>query len=103
MYYQRTEKNYVVKINGMNVWINRNKRGRLAKYINHLCNLNCELAQWGMDGLPRMCFFAKKNIKSGMELTFDYNLELVSGQVGTVCLCWSDNSDGQIEKKRKRW
>ncbi len=46
-----------------------------------------------------MCFFAKKKINSGMELTFDYNWELVNGQVGTVCLCGSDNCDGQIEKK----
>jgi hypothetical protein len=47
-----------------------------------------------------MCFFAKKKINSGMELTFDYNWELVSRQVGTVCLCGSDNCYGKIEKKR---
>ncbi len=53
-----------------------------------------------MDGLPCMCFFAKKNIKSGMEFTFDYNLDWVSGQVQTVYLCGSDNCDGYIEKKK---
>ncbi len=70
-----------MKINRMNLWINRNKNGGLAQYTNHLCDPNCELVQWGVDGLPRMCFFAKKKIKSGMEFTFDYSLELVSGQV----------------------
>jgi hypothetical protein len=41
--------------------------------MNHSCNPNCELVQCGVDGLPSMCFFAKKNIKSGMEFMFDYN------------------------------
>jgi palmitoyltransferase ZDHHC9/14/18 len=49
--------------------------------MNHSCDPNCELIQWGVDSLPRMCFFAKKNIKSGMEFTFDYNWGWVSGQV----------------------
>ena len=37
----------------------------------------------------------------GMEFTFDYNWDWVSGQIQTVCLCGSDNCDGYIEKKRK--
>jgi hypothetical protein len=36
-----------------------------------------------VEGLPGMCFFAKKNIKSGMEFTFDYNRDWVSRQVQT--------------------
>ncbi len=97
--YQRMENNYVMKINRMNFWINGNKNGGPAQYMNHLCNLNCELVHWGVDGFPHVHYFAKKKINSGMDLTFDYNWELVSRQVGTVCLCRSDNCDGQIEKK----
>jgi SET domain-containing protein len=82
--YQRTENNYVVKINGMNLWITGNKNGGPAKYINHSCDPNCELVQWGVVDLPCMGFFAKKMINSGMELTFGYNWELVSRHVGTV-------------------
>jgi SET domain-containing protein len=70
-----------MKINGMNLWINGDKNDGPAQYINHSCNPNCELVQWGVDGLPSMCFFTKKNIKSGMEFTFDYNWDWVSGQV----------------------
>jgi hypothetical protein len=77
------------------------KNGGPAQYINHSCNPNCELVQWGVDGLPLMCFFAKKNIKTGMEFTFDYNWDWVCGQVQTVCLCRSVNCDGYIEKKKK--
>ncbi len=97
--YKRRENNYMMKINRMNLQINGDKNGEPAKYMHHSCNPNCELVQWGVDGLPRMCFFAKKNIKSGMEFTFDYNWDQVSGQVQTVCLCGSDNCDRYIEKK----
>ncbi len=68
-----------MKINGLKLWINGDKNGGAAQYINHSCNPNCELVQWGVDGLPRMCFFAKKNVNSGMEFTFDYNWVWVSG------------------------
>ncbi len=71
--FKRRENNYMMKINGMNLWINRDKNGGLARYMNRSCDPNCELVQWGVEGLPRMCFFAKKNIKIGMEFTFDYN------------------------------
>ncbi len=81
--YKRRENTYMMKINGINLWINRNKNknGGPARYMNHSCDPNCELVQWGVDGLPHMCFFAKKNIESGMEFTFDYNWDWVSGQV----------------------
>jgi SET domain-containing protein len=59
---KRRENNYVMKISRMNLWINGNKNSGPAQYINQLGNPNCELVQWGVDGLPRMCFFAKKNI-----------------------------------------
>jgi SET domain-containing protein len=44
--YKRRENNYTMKINGMNLWINRDKNGGPARYMNHSCNPNCELVQW---------------------------------------------------------
>jgi SET domain-containing protein len=82
--YKSREINYVMKINGMNLWINGDNNGGPAQYINHSCDPNCELVQWGVDSLPRS-FFAKNNIKSGMEFSFEYNWDWVSGQVLTVC------------------
>ncbi len=76
------------------------KNGGPALYINHLCNPNCDLVEWGVDSLPRMCIFAKKKIKSGMEFIIDYSWELVSRQFRIVCLCGSDNCDGYIDKKK---
>jgi SET domain-containing protein len=60
--YKRRKNNYMVKINRMNLWINWDENAGLAQYMNHSCNPNCELVQWGVDGLPCICFFAKKNI-----------------------------------------
>jgi SET domain-containing protein len=62
--YKSRENNYVMKINGMNLWIKGNKQGGPAQYINHSFDPNCELVQWGVDSLPRVCCFAKKKIKS---------------------------------------
>jgi SET domain-containing protein len=86
----------------MNLWINGDKNGGPARYMNYSCNPNFELVQWGVDGLPCMCFFAKKNIKIGMEfMFFDYNWDWVRRQVRTVCLCRSKNCDGYIDKKKR--
>jgi hypothetical protein len=43
------------------VYIDANIDGGLAKYINHSCDPNCKLIQWYVEGLPRMCFFAKRD------------------------------------------
>ncbi len=73
--YKRRENNYVMKINGMNLWINGDRNGGPAQYINHSCNPNCELVQWGVNGLPCMCFFAKKNTCSPRSKSLSLNIE----------------------------
>jgi SET domain-containing protein len=47
-----------------------------SNYINHSCKPNCKLKQWGIDGLPLMCFFANKDMKCDEELRIHYNWEL---------------------------
>jgi hypothetical protein len=53
--YKRRENSYMMKIDGINLWINRDTHGGPARYMNHSCDPNCELVQWGVDGLPRVC------------------------------------------------
>ena len=60
----------------MKLWNDPTRTGCPAKYMNYSCKPNCHLEQWAIDGLPRMCLFANEDIKSGEELTFDYNWEL---------------------------
>ena len=86
------------KRKGKTVYIDANIDGGLAKYINHSCNLNCKPFQWYVKGLPRMCFFAKRDIEKGAELTFDYQWAKVMGKRPTKCLCGEENCRGYIEK-----
>jgi hypothetical protein len=48
-------------------------------------------------GLPHLCFFAKREIKKGTELTFNCNWIKERGK-GTKCFCGDENCSGYIEK-----
>ena len=74
--YKEQDNVYGMKISDMDLWIDPTSTGCQAKYMNHSCEPNCNLEQWDVDRLPRMCFFAIEDINSGEELTFDYNWEL---------------------------
>jgi hypothetical protein len=58
--YKRRENIYLMMINGINLWINGDKNGEPLQYINHSCDPNCELVQWGVDDLPHMCFLPRR-------------------------------------------
>jgi uncharacterized protein len=51
--------------------IDGNIPGNTAKYINHSCKPNCEIDIKN----NRVYVFAKRNIKSGEELNYDYDEE----------------------------
>jgi len=95
---------YGMRISDMDLWIDPTSTGCPAKYMNHLCEPNFNLEQWAVDGLPRMCFFAMKDIKSGEELTFDYNwkLKAVSKDMfvksATKCKCGKPRCRTYIER-----
>ena len=78
------------------------KHGGLEMFINHSCDPNCELQlqKWEVGGLPRMCFFAIKEIKEGGELTFDYNWVWDKNKRKTECKCGTANCRGFIEKSQ---
>ena len=44
-------------------------RSNTARYINHSCRPNCEIETWGQ----RVWVMAKRTIKPGEELTYDYD------------------------------
>lgn len=50
--------------------------GNPARFINHSCDPNCETHKWLVKGLTCIGIFAKKNIKSGQEISFDYNYDI---------------------------
>ncbi len=71
--YKEVDSEYGAKLNGMDLWINSKRKKDVSNYMNHSCKPNCVLEQWCVDGLPRMCFFANKDMTCGEELTFHYN------------------------------
>ena len=56
---------------GGGVTIDGSPRTNTARYINHSCRPNCEIEIYK----HRVFVFAKRNIKAGEELTYDYDSE----------------------------
>lgn len=68
-------------------------RYNLARYINHSCRPNCETDTIGR----RVYVYAKRNIKKGEELTYDYGKEYFNDfikKLGCKCI--------KCTEKRKR-
>ncbi|KAJ6801270.1 putative histone-lysine N-methyltransferase SUVR3 [Iris pallida] len=66
--------------------------GNVARFINHSCdggNLSSVLVRSSGSLLPRLCFFAAKDISEGEELTFSYG-EARLRPNGLPCFCGSD-------------
>jgi SET domain-containing protein len=54
-----------------NTMIDGNIRSNTARFINHSCAPNCEIDLYW----KRVFVFAKRNIKAGEELSYDYDTE----------------------------
>ena len=69
--------------------------GNISHFVNHSCEPNLEVFPVWIDNLdinlPHIALFAKKFIRSGTELTFDYRMYKKSQSTkrfkGVVCLC----------------
>jgi hypothetical protein len=79
-------------------FIDATKRGGLARFVNHSCNPNCETQKWVVGGKYRMGIFAKRGIKRGEELVFDYNVDRY-GAEKSPCYCGEPNCLGYIGGK----
>lgn len=49
--------------------------GNFSRFMNHSCDPNCETQKWTVNGEVRVGLFAKRDIKAGEELVFDYQLD----------------------------
>ncbi|XP_030517630.2 histone-lysine N-methyltransferase SUVR3 [Rhodamnia argentea] len=69
--------------------IDATKVGNVGRFINHSCdggNLSTVLVRSTGALLPRLCFFASKDIQQGEELTFSYG-EIRLRSNGLQCCC----------------
>lgn len=75
--------------------------GNIGRYLNHSCDPNVFVQNVFVDThdprFPWISFFSGKNIKAGMELTWDYNYEVgsVAGKM-KYCYCRSSNCRGRL-------
>jgi SET domain-containing protein len=57
---------------GESLYVDAAREGNASRFINHSCEPNCEVEIEG----TRISIRARKNIQPGVELTYDYALEL---------------------------
>jgi SET domain-containing protein len=63
--------------------IDGSPRWNTARYINHSCRPNCEIEIYK----GRVWIFARRNIKPGEELGYDYGEAYVEAYLSGKCLC----------------
>nr|CDS31041.1 histone lysine N methyltransferase SETD2 [Hymenolepis microstoma] len=61
-------------------------KGNWSRFVNHSCEPNAETEKWIVNGLPRVGFFAARDIKVGEEVTIDYNF-VQYGRTEQKCYC----------------
>ncbi|XP_038050695.1 histone-lysine N-methyltransferase SETDB1-like isoform X2 [Patiria miniata] len=75
--------------------------GNLGRYLNHSCSPNLFVQNVFVDShdlrFPWVAFFAKKYVRAGAELTWDYNYDVgsVPGK-SLICLCGSHECRGRL-------
>ncbi|CAN6464999.1 unnamed protein product [Victoria cruziana] len=76
--------------------IDATRVGNVARFINHACdggNLSTVLLRNSGALLPRLCFFAARDIFEGEELAFSYG-DVRQGRRAVPCFCGSSNCSG---------
>ncbi|HUA80054.1 MAG TPA: SET domain-containing protein-lysine N-methyltransferase [Dyella sp.] len=90
--------------------IDANRKGNTARWINHSCVPNCQAfvleAENGDPRKDKVVIEAKRNIKPGEELTYDYGIVLEVPHTARlkkkwVCLCGSPKCTGTLLKPKR--
>lgn len=82
---------YLFRLDAIMV-IDATHRGSLARFINHSCDPNCVAKTITLNGSKRIVMYAKKSIKPGEEITYDYKFPTEKDPRKKVkCLCGSSS------------
>ncbi|KAK4483761.1 hypothetical protein RD792_010964 [Penstemon davidsonii] len=77
--------------------IDATRIGNIARFINHSCdggNLDTVILRSSGALLPRICFFASRDIQENEELTFSYGEVRVNENNGQPCFCGTSSCAG---------
>ncbi|MDP3739418.1 MAG: SET domain-containing protein [Hyphomonadaceae bacterium] len=80
--YKASNSKYLFEVGGKGA-LDGSPRWNTARYINHSCRPNCEPDTRG----GRAFIFAKRNIKAGEELNYDYGNDYFDEYINGSCLC----------------
>lgn len=82
---------YLFRLDGIMV-IDATHQGNLARFINHSCDPNCFAKTISLNGSKRIVLYAKKSIRGGEEITYDYKFPTEKDPKKKVkCLCGSNS------------
>ena len=84
---------YMFRFDADNI-IDATKYGNLARFINHCCEPNCKAQCNEINGKKHILLLAKRFIKTGEEITYDYNFEVESEKI--QCRCGAKNCRGRL-------
>jgi SET domain-containing protein len=91
--------------------LDANRKGNIARWINHSCAPNCAAfvieSESGDPRKDKVVIEAKRNIKAGEELTYDYGIVLEVPHTPRLkkkwaCLCGSPKCTGTLLKPKRQ-
>lgn len=97
--YANERKLYIMALT-TDVYLDARQVGGVARYINHSCDPNCTVDRWMVRGITRAAVVAKKDMKAGTELCFDYKWDRKRGRAPTKCHCGSKFCRQTLEVSR---
>ncbi|KAF2155136.1 SET domain-containing protein [Myriangium duriaei CBS 260.36] len=75
-------------------------KGNIARFVNHSCQPNCKMEKRIVKGEPKMALFAGRNgVKTGEELSYDYNFDNFSALNVLDCRCGAELCRGKLERR----
>ncbi|CAM9447770.1 unnamed protein product [Scytosiphon promiscuus] len=74
--------------------VDATRKGNLARFINHCCDPNAIARIVNLESTKKIIIVAKRHIKPGEEITYDYKFEREDGQL--PCHCGADVCYGSM-------
>lgn len=95
-YERRNIDNYMFALEH-NVVIDGTMHGSISRLYNHCCDPTCYTKPIkDSEGVGHVCFFAKRDISAGEELTFDYRFDKESEDRKIPCYCGASICKGTM-------